>query len=242
MMTKVEAIKKVLEDNGGTASWDIIYDNIEKYYPAAKGTKDWQAGIRGVLYREIKNKRNFKKIGFGIFALREYEEEKIEDIAQKNRVRMHSYIEGICLELGNFEQFDTYTPDPTAVFKDYILLSNLRTLNSLPIFTYPEIIETAKRIDVLWFNKTGFKFPKRAFEVVDSIGTLGEALYRTYQLIEFNLEFHIIGSKDNMTKFRNKISREPYIRVAERYKYQSYEEVVDFYKRRLELENRSLFK
>ena len=242
MMTKVEAIRKLMEDNGGTATWDIIYDNIEKYYPAAKEMKEWQAGIRGVLYREIKNNRNFKKIGLGIFALREYEEEKLEQIAQKSPLRMHSYIEGICLELGNFEQFDTYTPDPTATFKDNILLSNLRTMNSLPLFTYQEIVEIVKRIDVLWFNKKGFKFPKRAFEVVDSIGTLGDALTRTYQLVEFDLDFHIIGSKENKEKFKDRITKEPFIRVTSRYKYQSYEEIIDYYNKRLELENLSLFK
>ena len=61
-MTKVEAIKKVLEDNGGIATWEIIYNEIERYYPMAKASMEWQAGIRGVLYREIKNQRNFKKV------------------------------------------------------------------------------------------------------------------------------------------------------------------------------------
>lgn len=241
-MTKVKAIKKVMEDNGGTATWDIIYNNIEKYYPAAKEMKEWQAGIRGVLYREIKNNQNFKKIGFGIFALKEYEEERTKKVAEIKPIRMHSFVEGICLELGNFEQFDTYTPDPTAMFKDNILLSNLRTMNSLPLFTYQEIVDMVKRIDVLWFNKKGFQFPKRAFEVVDSIGTLGEALNRTYQLTEFGLDFHIIGIKENKEKFKNRIAKEPYIRVANRYKYQSYEEIIDYYNKRLELENLSLFK
>jgi len=241
-MTKVEAIKKVMEDNEGTATWNIIYNNIDKYYPAAKEMKEWKAGIRGVLYREIKNKQNFKKIGFGIFALKEYEEEKTEIFIKETPIRMHSFIEGICLEIGNFEQFGTYTPDPTATFKNNIVLNNLRTINLLPPFTYEEIIDVAKRIDVLWFNKTGFKFPKRAFEIVDSIGTLGEALSRTFQLMEFSLDFHIIGSEHNRKKFQNKIAKEPYKRVASRYKYQSYEEIIHYYEKRLELENLSLFK
>lgn len=53
-MTKVEAIEQVMKDNGGTASLGVIYKNICKYYPAAKQSKDWEAGLRGVLYREIK--------------------------------------------------------------------------------------------------------------------------------------------------------------------------------------------
>jgi len=59
MTTKVEAIRKVLEDLGGKATWQEIYDNIGKYYPAAKTSKAWKEGIRGVLYREIKKGRNF---------------------------------------------------------------------------------------------------------------------------------------------------------------------------------------
>ena len=76
-MTKVEAIKKVLEDNGGIATWEIIYNEIEKYYPEAKKSREWSAGIRGVLYREIKNKRSFKKIDEGVFALGDYDENKL---------------------------------------------------------------------------------------------------------------------------------------------------------------------
>jgi len=76
-MTKVDAIKKVLEDNGGIATWEIIYNEIEKYYPEAKVSKEWSAGIRGVLYREIKNNRNFKKIDEGTFTLADYDETKL---------------------------------------------------------------------------------------------------------------------------------------------------------------------
>lgn len=76
-MTKVEAIKKVLEDNGGIATWEIIYNEIEKYYPEAKSSREWSAGIRGVLYREIKNNKNFKRIDEGTFSLSDYDESKL---------------------------------------------------------------------------------------------------------------------------------------------------------------------
>jgi len=76
-MTKVEAIKKVLEDNGGIATWEIIYNEIEKYHPEAKKSREWSAGIRGVLYREIKNNKNFKKIDEGTFSLADYDETKL---------------------------------------------------------------------------------------------------------------------------------------------------------------------
>jgi hypothetical protein len=34
-MTKVEAIKKLMLDNGGLASWQYIYKYIDQYYPSA---------------------------------------------------------------------------------------------------------------------------------------------------------------------------------------------------------------
>jgi hypothetical protein len=240
-MTKVDAIKKVMEDNRGTATWAMIYDNIEKYYPTAKVSVDWEAGIRGVLYREIKNKRNFKKIGFGIYALADYDDKK-EKISEKDPIKMHSYVEGICIELGNYENYNTYTADPSAKFKDNIFLSNLSTLKTIPEFTYQGIISTVKRIDVLWFNKDGLLFPKRAFEIVDSIGTLGEAFNRTYQIGEFNLDFYIIGTENNRGKFEDKRNKEPYIRAQNRYIYKSYDEIVAFYTKKLELETLKIFR
>ena len=67
-MRKIDAIEKVMLDNGGTASWSVIYDNITKYYPNAKSPSDWKEGLRGVVYREMKNNNRFKKIGLGAVA------------------------------------------------------------------------------------------------------------------------------------------------------------------------------
>jgi len=142
MVTKVEAIKKVLEEFNGVATWKQIYDNIEKYYPAAKASIAWQEGLRGVLYREIKDNRNFKRAGLGIFALKDYKEEPTPKVTEKQKI--HPFIEGICLELGNFKKFLTYTPDKTAIFKDKIFLNQIETLKQIPKFTYPEIINDAK--------------------------------------------------------------------------------------------------
>ena len=52
----------------------MIYNEIERYYPTIKKSQQWQAGIRGVLYREIKAGRNFKKLDNSLFALISYDE------------------------------------------------------------------------------------------------------------------------------------------------------------------------
>jgi len=227
MLTKVEAIKRVLEDFNGIATWEQIYSNIEKYYPAAKVSVAWREGIRGVLYREINKGKNFKRVGLGIYALKDYKEEAKPTI--KERQRMHSYMEGICLEIGKFKDFDVYTPDKTALFKDNIYLKDIATLENIPHFTYPEIIEGVKKIDVIWFNRKGFQFPQRIFEIVDAIGTLSEALNRCLKLLYFTTNFLIVGPANYRDKFLEKINGEPYLRFREKFDYKDYNLVIQLY-------------
>ena len=231
-MTKIEAIQKLMEDNGGAASWVFIYNNIEKYYPSAKSSRNWRAGLRGVLYREIG--KGFKKIGLGIYALSDYKEEPKEKIIS-NPIRMHSYMQGICIELGNIDGFHTFSADPTAPFKDNISLGELTAMKAIPNFTYSEIVKAASKIDVLWFNTTGFQFPKRAIEIVDSIGTLGEAFTRTYQLLDFDTEFYIIGKEKDKANFDKRRQLAPYNRIARRFVYRSYDEIISVYESKLRI-------
>lgn len=227
-MTKVEAIKKVLEDNKGIATWEIIYNQIEKYYPNAKQSEKWKEGLRGVYYREERSNRLFKRIGLGMLALQDFEEESIEEI-KSDTVRMHSYMEGVCLEIGNFLNYQTFTADPSAKYNN-ILLSQLATMKHIPEFSYPEIIDTTKRIDVLWFNKNGYQFPKRAIEIVDSINTLEPALKRCLQLMEFNLSFYILCKKEYINKINKELTREPYNRIKGRFFIRDYDSIIDIYR------------
>jgi hypothetical protein len=227
-MTKVEAIKKVLEDNNGIATWNVIYNQIEKFYPDAKNSKQWQAGIRGVLYREIKKGKNFKKVGLGLIGLLDFKEEEFKEV-KKTPIRMHTYMEGICIEIGNFLGLSTYTADPSGSFNN-LSLSTITTLAKVPPFSYSEIVEYSKRIDVLWFNDKGYKFPKRAIEIIDSIGTLESALKRTFQLLEFNLNIYLLCKSEHISKIEREINSEPYIRVKDRYKVKKYESILDIYK------------
>lgn len=226
-LTKVGAMKKLMKENKGVATWKQIYEDIENYYPAAKVSKVWKEGLRGVLYREIRNKRNFKRIGLGIFALEDYQEE-IKPIP-KQKVRFHSFMEGCLIEMGNFKKFLTYTPDKTAIFKDNVFLNQIETIEEFPEFTYQEIINIVKRIDVIWFNQKGFKFPHKAFEVVDSIGTLSESLNRCLQLKAFNLQFYIVAPEEYKKKVNEKINAEPYFEFKERFSFLNYEKITSLY-------------
>lgn len=85
-MTKVDAIKKVLEDNNGIAMWSVIYNQIEKYYPEIRKPKDWKAGVRGVLYRDVG--KTFKMLEEGVVALIDYDENNLvlnEDVGDTSK-------------------------------------------------------------------------------------------------------------------------------------------------------------
>ncbi|MDR3245100.1 MAG: hypothetical protein LBT50_01545 [Prevotellaceae bacterium] len=226
-MTKIEAIQKIMEDNNGTASLDIIYQNIEKYYPTVQNSNEWEAGIRGVLYREIRDNKRFKKIGLSIYALDDYVEEqkpKKDDV-----IRMHSYIEGICLEIGNFKSFETYTADPSANYRDNLNLHNIATMNEIPSFSYNEIVQETKRMDVIWFNSRGLYFPQKVFEIIDSIGTLNGAFNRCLQLKNFRTEFFIVAPEQHRNKFNQTMNLETYRESNERFKFINYDEIIDLY-------------
>lgn len=54
-------------------------------------------------------------------------------------------MEGICVELGNFEKFDTFTADPTAQFQENIFSQDLCNIDrkNFPEFTYVEMDKQA---------------------------------------------------------------------------------------------------
>ncbi len=226
-MTKVDAIERVMLDNGGTATWSIIYDNIEKYYPAAKVSKKWQEGLRGVLYRELKNGSRFKKIGVGIYATEEY---KVEDKPKRgDKERMHSLIEGICIELGNFQEFNTYTADPSAAYRDNLFLKDIASLQTMPDFSYNAILHEVKRIDVIWFNKNGLAFPKKVFEVVDSVNTLTGAFNRSLQLQNFMTDFYIVAPEKHHDKYLQTIELEIYQSQKDRFRFINYDDIMEWH-------------
>lgn len=225
-MTKVEAIARVMEDNGGAASLSVIYENIEKYYPNIKVSKEWEAGVRGVLYRELYKERMFKRIGLSIYALTHY---KQETKPLHDRVRMHSYMEGICIELGNFNGYRTFTADPSAQYRDNLLLKDFTTIGEFPQFTYDNIIRQAKRIDVIWFNKRGAAFPRKVFEVVDSISTLNGAFNRSLQLQNFITDFVIVAPEKHKEKYEETLELEIYHSQKERFSFINYDDILELY-------------
>lgn len=226
-MTKKQAIECVLKENGGSANLETIYKKIPKFYPNAKQGLEWKAGVRGVLYRAIEEGKSFKKIGLSIYALKDYKENPLPKTSDK--IKMHSFIQGICLELGNARKYLTYTADPSKLYRDNVYLKDIALLEKLPNFTYKEIVNEAKRIDVLWFNDAKCAFPQCAFEVVDSISTLNNAFNRCLQLKAFATKFIIVAPQNHYKKFKANLELEIYRDKQDFFQFVAYDEMLKTY-------------
>lgn len=79
VITKLDAIKEVIKECDGHATWDDIYSKASRYYPHIKKSVEWKAEIRGVLYRDLKNNKTFKRNVDGSFSL-------INDIENSTRL------------------------------------------------------------------------------------------------------------------------------------------------------------
>lgn len=86
-----------------------------------------------------------------------------------------------------------------------------------------------RNIDVIWLNKQGRPFPKKVFEVVDSIGTLNGAFNRSVQLQSFMTDFFIIAPEKHHDKYLQTIDLEIYQAQKDRFKFINYDDVMELY-------------
>jgi hypothetical protein len=102
-------------------------------------------------------------------------------------------------------------------------------MNEIPLFSYPEVIQETKRMDVVWFNQKGLYFPQKIFELVDSIGTLNGAFIRCLQLKNFRTEFFIVSPEQHRNKFNLTMNLESYKENSDRFKFINYDEIIELY-------------
>ena len=99
-------------------------------------------------------------------------------------------------------------------------------LQEIPDFTGERDRNSAKEIDVIWFDEN--ENPKLCLEV-EHTTDITKGLNRLYQLRQFNLEFVIVSSEDRRSKFNIEVSKAPHRSIKERYRFVSYEELTELY-------------
>lgn len=222
-LTYSEAIERVLLENNYFAPLKKIYKMIPKYRPLTGKTPF------NTIQERVQRDPRFTRIGLGVYALTKYLD-KLPTLPkprnkEEEREHTHYSAQGILLEIGNSEDYDTCSPNKNAIF-DNKRLAQLMTIDQFPDFTYPNIIQAVKFIDVLWFNKRGF--PKLAFEI-EYTTQFRNSLIKFTELADFQVHFYFISTPENKDKYCREVSRTIFREIRERCKFKTYDQVKGMY-------------
>jgi hypothetical protein len=140
---------------------------------------------------------------------------------------MHSAVEGMLIEIGNYLEYQTYTSDRNRAF-DGKRLGNLCRLQQVPPFTYSELTKVAARCDVIWFSNANHPFPKYIYEVENTTNFVN-SMHKMYQLKKYRRAFCAGRARKTAQIFEQMLKNEPFDSVASRYTFRSFEQVAEFY-------------
>lgn len=227
-MTYSEAIERVLLSNNYVAPLRKRYKEVEKYRPLTG-----QTPFKTIQERVQRDPR-FTRIGLGIYALTDYLDKLPTPPKPQNKEQekeqIHYSIQGMLLEIGNTEGFDTYSPNKNAIFDNKPLMQ-IMTLSEFPNFTYSHIVQSVRFIDVLWFNEQGF--PKFTFEV-EITPQFRNSLLKFSELSDFYTTFYVVAEPENRDKYHREISRSVFREVKERCMFKTCDQVRGMYFKSIE--------
>jgi len=158
-------------------------------------------------------------------------------------INAHAMAQAALLELGNILGYDTYTSDPRKdpgkQFYEVVevegkktayprTLGQIATLEEVPDFAPKRILDSVKKIDVIWFDKDGF--PTFCFEV-EHTTNVREGLLRQFQISRHvpNARFFIVAPEEQRGKFEKEVATYPFKQLQNRYVFKAYEDLVEFY-------------
>lgn len=151
------------------------------------------------------------------------EEKKEVVIIEPKEIRISSHPEAeyYLLKLGEMLGYYTYTADRSGTYKEGTL-GDVAMLKEIPSFAGERDINSAREIDVIWFDEG--ENPRYCFEVEHSMDIL-RSLNRLLQLEHFHVKFIVVGPEEKRSKFEIEMSKFPFRRMKDRYKFVSYEEL-----------------
>lgn len=234
-----KAIITVVEKCGGSATLKELYQNVPKIREVSPHL-DANHIIRAFLRRMARISGKLKMIGLGVYALPGVKLEKtLYDEIQEGKptktifadipdADLHSYLEGVLLELGNIYGYMTYTADPSGIFSGKPL-AKFATVEELPAFTSPQLLNIAKTIDIIWLAKRALvSMPKHTFDV-EKTTDFSKALHRAYQLRDYKTTFYLVGPSEKSNLFEKKLGTDPYKEINNRFFFRSFEDIFSLY-------------
>jgi hypothetical protein len=237
-MKQFEAVIKTIENLGGIATLGQINQEIFKIKECDWNTKTPYASIR----RIVQLNTSIYKIKPGLYALKKYKnifekqgiyEENSSMDTEKSIEFNHSYYQGLIIEIGNMKGLETYIPsqDKNKIFIDKPL-NKISSINKIYDFTYPELVNRAKTIDVIWFNDR--KLLSSVFEIEHSTD-IQNSLLKFNDLRDFYASFYIVGHQIRNKEFLKKMNYSSFKDINNRVKFLDYEYISNLHTKMSEL-------
>ena len=178
--------------------------------------------------RIVQTTEGIFKIEPGLYALNKYQKEFIEQgiflrNTAKDEIFSHSYYQALLLEIGKMRKFLTYAPAQDKK-KKYLqtTIGQIANTTEIPPFTFANIINRARTVDVIWFNER--KMPSAFFEVEHSTD-IQNSLLKFYELQDFNAQFKIDASDLRKPEFEKKLNYSSFKAIKDKVNFLSYEEL-----------------
>lgn len=244
-MKQYEAVIETLERLGGVATLGELNTEVFKIKECEWKTKTPFASIR----RIVQQTKGIYKIKPGLYALEKYRKQ-LEDRGllvetEKNKDSFeyamfnHAYYQGILLMIGQFYKMDTFVPfqDKNKKFYNGKSLQELSTLNTLPEYSYPQIVKRSSTVDTIWFNDR--MMPHSFFEVEHSTD-IQNSLLKFNDLQDFHARMVIVADQKRKPEFESKMQLHAFdeLRKDGRVSFYSYENLIKQYE--IELEKQAL--
>lgn len=237
-MKQYEAVIKVMEKNRGFASLSYLNENVFKVPNVTWGTKTPFASIR----RIVQDERFFFKIKPGLWALKTYRNKLPNEVAaliegerspEEEKESTHSYYQGMIVEVGNLKGYQTCVP-PQDNNKGFLNrpLKEIATLDSIHQFTYQEIVQRVKSIDVFWFNERDL--PSHVFEIEYST-SFKNSLLKFLELQDFRVNMFIATHDRRVNEFGSIIDFSAFKPIRERVKVLTFEKIAQWHTKTHEL-------
>lgn len=227
-MKQHEAVILAMKQAGGYATLGQLYQSAPNIPGCNWKTKTPFASIR----RIVQTHDEFFKIRPGLWALTSEKNKVLKLFAEeqkpsKEREYSHYFYQGLVVELGNLQGFQTFVPpqDKNKPFSGH-KLGEVASTYKLSEFTYADVMRKAVTIDVVWVNVR--RYPDSFFEIEHSTDIYNSLLKFT-EFQDFRTKFHIVADKRRRPEFNDKISVAAFAAIKDRVAFWDYDKVTDLH-------------
>jgi len=238
-LTWSEAIEQVMLKNSYFSTLKLLHAEAPKLKSFYGKTP------HKTINERVQRDDRFTRIAPGVWALSnsleklpEHLNPKVEKPEEDRQKITHSLLQGMLIEIGNIQRYQTYTPDKNSLFLMQ-KLCELTSLQEIPKFSYDHIIQSAKFIDVIWFNSR--LFPSNVIEVEHSTN-FKNSLIKFVELQDFQTRMMITAPQNRFERYRDEINKAAFTDISKRVNFISYEKLEILYNNQLEFREFQIFR